>query len=106
MGLHPSDILIGYEKASRKVHEIFDDQVCYTVKDITDYDEVLKCMKTSLSSKQYGLEDLLGALITQASLMSLSKKTKKLTVDNIRVQKVLGGSIQDSEVVRGMVVLR
>jgi len=34
MGLHPSDILLGYEKASRKAHEIFEDQVCYTVKDV------------------------------------------------------------------------
>jgi hypothetical protein len=31
MGLHPSDILLGYEKASRKAHELYDDQVAYTV---------------------------------------------------------------------------
>ena len=64
MGLHPSDILLGYEKASRKVHELYDDQVCYTLKDITNYDEVLKCMKCSVMSKQFGLEDLIGGLIT------------------------------------------
>lgn len=106
MGLHPSDILLGYEKASRKVHELFDHQVAYTVKDITDYEEVLRCMKTSIMSKQYGLEDTLGSLITSASLMSLSTKTKKINVENIRVQKILGGGIGDSEVVRGMVIIR
>jgi len=106
MGLHPSDILLGYEKASRKAHEIFDHQVAYSVKDITDYDEVLRCMKTSVMSKQYGLEDTMGSLITSACLMSLSSRTKKINVENIRVQKILGGGIGDSEVVRGMVIIR
>jgi len=106
MGLHPSDILLGYEKASRKAHEIFDNQVDYTVKDITDYDEVLRCMKTSIMSKQYGLEDTLGSLITSACLMALSRRSKKIVTDNIRVQKILGGGIGDSEVVRGMVIIR
>jgi len=36
----------------------------------------------------------------------LSNVTKKLNVENIRVQKILGGSINDSEVVRGMVIIR
>jgi T-complex protein 1 subunit theta len=64
MGLHPSDILIGYEKASKLCHKELDGQVCYTLKDIHDNKEVLKCMKSVISSKQYGLEDLLGGLIT------------------------------------------
>jgi T-complex protein 1 subunit theta len=71
-----------------------------------DYDEVLRCMKTSVMSKQYGLEDTLGSLITSACLMSISTRTKKISVDNIRVQKILGGGISDSEVVRGMVIIR
>lgn len=51
MGLHPSEILIGYEKASKKVHEELDGQVCYTLKDIHNHEEVLKCMKASIASK-------------------------------------------------------
>jgi T-complex protein 1 subunit theta len=76
MGLHPSDILLGYEKGSKKAHEIFENQVAYTVKDIRDYDEVFRCMKPSIMSKQYGLEDLLGGLITKACQMSLTKAGK------------------------------
>jgi len=105
-GLHPSDILLGYEKAAAKVHEVFGEQVCYTIPDVTNYDDVFRCMRASIMSKQYGLEDLLGGLITKACLMSLSKNSLKLNVDNIRVQKILGGGINDSEVVRGMVCLR
>ena len=106
MGLHPSEILIGYEKAGNMIHELMEQQTCYTVKDIHDYDEVLKCMKASVASKQYGLEDLLGGLITKACLYTLSKGSKKLNIENVRVQKILGGGIGDSEVVHGHVVLR
>lgn len=106
MGLHPSDILIGYEKASKLIHAELEGQVCYTLKDIHSNEEVLKCMKSVISSKQYGLEDLLGGLITKACLYALPKSGKRLNVDNIRVQKILGGGIGDSEVIRGMVCIR
>jgi len=76
------------------------------LQNINDVDEVFKCMKASVASKQYGLEDLLGGLITQACLYSLPKGSKKFNVDNIRVQKILGGGIQDSEVIHGMVCIR
>lgn len=51
------------------------------------------------------MEDLLGGLITKACLHTISRQ-KKLNVDNVRVQKILGGGIQDSEVIQGMVVLK
>ena len=63
-------------------------------------------MKATVASKQYGLEDLLGGLITKACQHAISSTTGKFSTDNIRVQKVLGGGIQDSEVVQGMVVIR
>jgi len=106
MGLHPSEILIGYEKAAKKVYEELDKQTCYTLKNMEDHEEVTMCMKSSISSKQFGLEDLLSDLITKACLYSIPKGSRKLQVDNIRVQKILGGSIHDSEVVHGMVVIR
>ena len=64
MGLHPSEILIGYEKAAKKCHEELEGQTCYTVQNVADHEELLRCMKSSVASKQYGLEDLLGGLIT------------------------------------------
>jgi len=106
MGLHPSDVLIGYEKASKYAMELLDEATCYEVKNIRDYDEVLRCMKATVASKQYGLEDLLGGLITRACQHAISTSSGKFSTDNIRVQKILGGGIQDSEVVQGMVVIR
>ena len=49
---------------------------------------------------------MLGGLITKACLYSLPTGSRKLNVDNIRVQKILGGGLQDSEVIHGMVCIR
>lgn len=106
MGLHPSEILIGYEKAAKLVYKDLENQTCYTLKDIKNNEEVFKCMKTAIASKQFGIADQLGELITKACLYSIPPKSKKLNVDNIRVQKILGGSINDSEVIHGMVCIR
>jgi len=64
-------------------------------------------MKASVASKQYGLEDMLGKLIVQACLFAIPARGKDhFSTDNIRVCKILGGGLVDSEVVRGMVVIR
>lgn len=60
MGLHPSEILIGYEKAAKKVYEELEKMVCYTLQNMEDNEEVLKCMSSAVSSKQFGLKDVLG----------------------------------------------
>jgi len=51
MGLHPSEILIGYEKASKKVLELIEDLTALTVENIRDKEELTKCIKSAISSK-------------------------------------------------------
>jgi T-complex protein 1 subunit theta len=102
MGLHPSEILIGYEKAAKLCYGMMEEQVCYEVKNIHDHEEVKRCIKATIASKQFGLEDKLSDLITTACLYAIPKNASKLPADNIRVVKVLGGGIDDSEVIHGM----
>jgi T-complex protein 1 subunit theta len=106
MGLHPSEILIGYEKAFIFAHAELEKASTYSLKDIRDNEEVLMCMKSAIASKQYGLEDLLGKLIVKACVYSIPANKTTFNTDNIRVQKILGGGIGDSEVIRGMVCIR
>jgi T-complex protein 1 subunit theta len=73
---------------------------------VNDHEEMVKCMKAAIASKQYGLENLLSNLIVKACLYAIPRGSRKLNVDNIRVQKILGGGIQDSEVIHGMVCIR
>ena len=76
IGLHPSEILIQ------------------------------NCIKSAIASKQYGLEDFLSGLIAEASLYAMPNDASRFNVDAVRVQKILGGTINDSVVIHGMVVLR
>jgi len=106
MGLHPSEILIGYEKGAKKAMELLETLTCHTVENVADRVEIQKCIKSSIASKQYGLENFLSGLIAEASLYAMPSDHRKFNVDSVRVQKILGGTIMDSKVIHGMVVTR
>ncbi|CAG8758819.1 383_t:CDS:2, partial [Racocetra fulgida] len=95
MGLHPSEIVQGYELARDKALEILEDQKSKT--------DLLKAVKTAIASKQYGNEDLLSDLVIDAALLIMPKNPANFNVDNIRVVKIMGSSIYESKVVNGMV---
>ena len=61
-------------------------------------------IKSAISSKQYGLETFLAELVADACLNSMPENVSNFIVDNLRTVKVLGGSITDSSVIRGMVI--
>ncbi|CAG8545641.1 7316_t:CDS:10 [Cetraspora pellucida] len=103
MGLHPSEIVQGYELARDKALEILEDLCVETVKDQKSKTELLKAVKTAIASKQYGNEDLLTDLVIDAALSIMPKNPANFNVDNIRVVKIMGSSIYESKVVNGMV---
>jgi len=105
-GLHPSEIVAGYIKAGLKAQEILDELVVHTVQNLTDVDEVARCLRPAIASKQYGYEDLLAPLLAKACIQILPKNPKNFNVDNVRVSKVLGGGIFDTTLVKGLVVPR
>jgi T-complex protein 1 subunit theta len=96
MGLHPSEILIGYEKGAKKALEVLEDLACHTVDNVRDCTEIQKCIKSAIASKQYGLENFLSGLIAEACLYAMPNESTKFNVDAVRVQKILGGTINDS----------
>ena len=106
MGLHPSEILIGYEKAAKKSMELLDNIDSYTSENLRDLDELTRLIKGTVASKQHGLEDFLANLIAKACCHAMPRSAKSFSTDNVRVQKIMGGGIYDSEVVHGMVVTR
>lgn len=105
-GLHPSDILIGYEKASKKCLDLLESLVAYNIEDIRNIEEITKVMKAVVSSKHYGNENTLAPLVAQACTYTMPKSGSSFSTDNVRVVKVLGGSLNDSEVVHGLAILR
>ena len=65
--------------------------------------ELSKAIKTVIASKQNGNEDLLADLVAEAVLTVMPKNPASFNIDNIRVVKIMGGSLEQSKVVKGMV---
>ena len=57
----------------------------------------------AIASKQYGCEDILAGLVADGALSVMPENTKTFNVDNVRVVKIMGGSLAGSTVVQGMV---
>ena len=106
MGLHPSDILLGYEKASTKTIELLETLATLSIKDVRSKIEVLPAIRSVVMAKQYGDEDILAPLIVEACHYSMPRDVAKFDVDHVRIAKILGGTLSDSRVIRGMIALR
>jgi T-complex protein 1 subunit theta len=76
------------------------------VHDIRDSAELTKAIKTVVASKQFGNEDIIAPLVSEAVLAVLPKNPLNFNVDNIRVVKIMGSSLKESRVVKGMVFPR
>lgn len=114
MGLKPTEIIDGFELASEKVvDEYLRDTVVSEIKDIRNVEQIVPALRTAIASKQYGNEDFLARLVAKAciSILPASQASGDLplesdisfNVDNIRICKILGGGVQQSSVVNGMV---
>ncbi|KAI4112495.1 MAG: hypothetical protein LQ345_006362 [Seirophora villosa] len=103
MGLKTSDIIQGYERAQREALKVLDELVIDKVKDIRSQFDLEKPIRTVVASKQSGSEDFLASMIAEAILAVLPKNPINFNVDNIRVVKIMGGSLEQSKVVKGMV---
>jgi T-complex protein 1 subunit theta len=73
------------------------------LKEMRSVPELSKALRTVVASKQSGTEDTLAALVAEAVLAVLPKNPLNFNVDNVRVVKIMGGSLEQSKVVKGMV---
>ncbi|RUS26543.1 hypothetical protein BC938DRAFT_470631 [Jimgerdemannia flammicorona] len=103
MGLHPSEIVQGYELAREKTLEILEELAVDKITDLKSRDQLLKPVRTAIAAKQFGHEELLSNLVIEAVLSIMPKNPKDFNVDNVRVVKIMGSSVHESRVVRGMV---
>lgn len=107
-GLHTAEVVSGYQKAYEKANEILTSLIVKTLDNVRDPEQMKLAVKSVLATKQYGYEDFLSELVVKACLTTLppNGKTPKLNVDSVRIAKLRGGSLQQSSVVKGMVILR
>jgi T-complex protein 1 subunit delta len=102
-GVHPTVIADSFNKAAEKATEVLE-KVAIAV-DLDQRDRMIKAAKTSLSSKvvsQYS--DLLSPMAVDAVLRVMDpKRPEFLDLKDIKVVTKLGGTVDDSELVDGMV---
>lgn len=103
-GQHPSDILMGYAMASKQMSQIIGDLTVYEEKDILDQANMAHNIRSVLAAKNYGLEDVLAPLVAEACLAAMPKNPGNFIVDSVRVCKILGGTVNSTCVVKGLVI--
>ncbi|GAA5875862.1 hypothetical protein JCM16303_004025 [Sporobolomyces ruberrimus] len=103
MGLHPSEVVLGYELARDKAVEELEKLTVKTLESPLTEESLKLALKPTLAAKQYGSEDLLASLVSEAVLAVMPKNPTAFNVDNVRVVKIMGGGLSQSRVIRGMV---
>ncbi|KAF6242404.1 thermosome subunit [Nitrosopumilus sp. b1] len=103
--VHSSVIIEGYQAAADKTLEILSEMAKKIQPD--DRESLLKIAITSMNSKLISEDsDILSKLVVDSILKITTKKAEKYSVDldNIKVEKKAGGSIQDTQLVKGIVL--
>ncbi|KII95416.1 hypothetical protein PLICRDRAFT_693635 [Plicaturopsis crispa FD-325 SS-3] len=103
MGLHPSEIIKGYELACVKAVTELQNLSTSSLPSPFTHTTLAEALKPAIASKQYGYEDTLASLVAEAALAVMPNNPKNFNVDNVRVVKIMGGSLAGSKVVQGMV---
>ncbi len=103
--IHPTIIIRGFNLAREKALEILD-KVSKPVS-LSDTETLRKIALTSMSGKSgYGYSKKMADLVVEAIRLVAEKRDGKIVVntDNIKREKKHGGSSDDTELVRGIVI--
>ena len=103
--VHSSIIIDGFQAAAEKTLEIYSELSKKIKPD--DRESLLKIAKTSMQSKLISEDSgTLSKIVVDAVLGIAIKKGDDYTVDleNLKVEKKTGGSIQDTQIIKGIVL--
>jgi len=99
--VHPTVIVMGYKQAQAKSQEILNSMAA----DVTgDRDMLLQIAETAMAGKGIGVfGGKLSEIAVDAASVAAENKAANLD-DSVKIVKLTGGRIEDSEIVRGIVV--
>ncbi|AFL96184.1 chaperonin subunit alpha [Thermococcus cleftensis] len=103
--IHPSIIVKGYTMAAEKAQEILEEIAIEVTPD--DEGTLMKIAMTSITGKNAeSHKELFARLAVEAVKQVAEKKDGKYVVDidNIKIEKKAGESVEESELVRGVVI--
>lgn len=103
--VHPTVIVDGYSKASKKAMEALEDMAEKVTPN--DKDWLVKVARTSMQTKLVVKEaEELANLVVDATLAVAEKVEKgyRVDIDNVKVEKKPGGSLKDTKLIQGIVL--
>ncbi|KYQ54920.1 T-complex protein 1 subunit delta [Trachymyrmex zeteki] len=102
-GIHPTSISDAFQKAASKAVSILT-QMSIPV-DLTDKESLVKVAATSLNSKVVHQQSSLLAPLAVDAVLKVTEEGKEVSVDlnDVKVIKKLGGTVEDTELVDGLI---
>lgn len=104
MGIHPTAISEAFQKASAKSVEILTMYMAIPV-DLKDRESLVKASATSLNSKVVFQQSSLLAPLAVDAVLKITEPGKEQVTDlkDIKVIRQLGGTVEDTELIEGLV---
>ncbi|XP_014298817.1 T-complex protein 1 subunit delta [Microplitis demolitor] len=103
-GIHPTSISESFQKAASKAVEILTSTMSIPV-DLADKESLIKAAATSLNSKVVSQQSSLLAPLAVNAVLKITEPGKEQATDlkDIHVIKQLGGTVEDTELIEGLV---
>ncbi len=103
--VHPTVIVAGYRMAAEKAVEFLED-ITYTITE-NDSAALLNIAKTAMTGKgAEGSKEKLAEIVVEAirSIVDEEDGKKSVDIDNIKIEKKVGQSVENSELIRGIIL--
>ncbi|CAL1688015.1 unnamed protein product [Lasius platythorax] len=102
-GIHPTSISDAFQKAASKAVSILANMSIPV--DLTDKESLVKVAATSLNSKVVHQQSSLLAPLAVDAVLKVTEEGKEVSVDlnDIKVIKKLGGTVEDTELIEGLI---
>lgn len=98
--IHPTVIIKGYRKASEKALEILNNHIAEDITDISTYKNI---SLTAMTGKGAEIaKEKLADLTVEAVLQV--KENDEVSLDDIKIEKKIGESVENSELIKGILV--
>ncbi len=102
--IHPTLIARGYKLAANEAQNALDKM---SIKlDINNKEDLIKVVKTATIGKSTGADEHIVNLIVDAikHVKSVTGGTAGVDLDDIKIEKKVGGGLEDSELVKGVII--
>eukprot|EP00948_MAST-09A_sp_MAST-9A-sp1_P002269 g2269.t1 len=113
IGVPVPDIVKGFVESKEFLLKELPTLACYKVEDLYDVKQMSKGIQPVLAARHYGSEEFLADLVAEACITTLPPQSKvtadpakkvDLNTDSIRIVPLVGGMLEDSQVLKGFAI--